>query len=73
MPVVVAPDELYLGEDAPARDVDELLCRLERGEEVLPGGGRLVRRAVRVGQAVELEEREVVIPSFSKTSCAKLA
>ena len=55
MPVVVAPDELYLGEDAPARDVDELLSRLERGEQVLPGGGRLVRAAVRVGQAIELE------------------
>ena len=55
MPVVLAPHELYLGEDAPPRYVDELLGRLERGEQVLPGGGRLVRGAIRVGQAIELE------------------
>ena len=55
MPVVLAPDELDLREDAPARDVDEPLGGLERGEEVFPGGGRRVGRAIWVGQAVKLE------------------
>ena len=55
MPVVVAPDELDLREDAPAGDVDEPLGGLERGEEVFPGGGRRVGRTVGVGQAVELQ------------------